>query len=119
MPVRPLEDTLTSYRLSVIDQLQAFCAFLRPDVRLSTVPLCVALTQSTLDGKPEEITTEVRKRAFKVITDLVKFHSFGDVEDLTAARQMIFSGMADTDRGVRLVAGFVLLVFNRFSECLF
>ncbi|PBK93781.1 hypothetical protein ARMGADRAFT_1100399 [Armillaria gallica] len=108
---RPLEDTLTSYRLSVIDQLQAFCAFLRPDVRLSTVPLCVALTQSTLDGKPEEITTEVRKRAFKVITDLVKFHSFGDVEDLTAARQMIFSGMADTDRGVRLVAGRALQNF--------
>ncbi|KAF5371168.1 hypothetical protein D9758_004152 [Tetrapyrgos nigripes] len=98
-------------RLAVIDQLQALSSLLtryKPvkTYSLSTLSACRAFCDRLLEGSENDVTSEVRRRLFKVVAVLIQYHALNPSDDtLDHVIRPIYLGMRHKQRIVRMSAG--------------
>ncbi|TCD67266.1 serine/threonine-protein kinase M1 [Steccherinum ochraceum] len=73
---------------------------------ISTIPVCLRVKTSILEGPKTEVTPTVRRVVFDAIGKSIRHHTMGfGGKRLEYAAEAIYMGMKDSDRGVRLSAG--------------
>jgi hypothetical protein len=113
---RPLDTTSTLARISLAEQLAELpcllahfgssdCLCKSEILAISTIPLGLSVVARLLDGEPDEVTSVVRRKAYHTLGRLVRHHALGANNGLEHDIEMIFHGITDKDRGVRLSAG--------------
>ncbi|EGO02217.1 hypothetical protein SERLA73DRAFT_104608 [Serpula lacrymans var. lacrymans S7.3] len=107
----PLHMTAGPARLSLAEKICDFPALLSQNEGtygppLSTLPCFMPILTRLLDGLEEEITGLVRRRVFLALAQVIKYHSpKSEMVSMTSALEMIYHGLAEKDRYVRLSAG--------------
>ena len=113
---RPLNATSTLARISLAEQLKELpcllahfgssdCLCKSETLAISTIPLGLSVVARLLDGEKDEVTTVVRRKAYHALGRLVRHHALSSDNGSEHDIEMIFHGIADKDRGVRLSAG--------------
>ncbi|THU91880.1 hypothetical protein K435DRAFT_967914 [Dendrothele bispora CBS 962.96] len=106
-----LASTSLHARLLKIGQLQALVDLLhkcRPVelYSLSTLSACRSISSRFLEGSDNDVTPEVRRRVFRVVAGLVRFHALSPSEEnLELVIRRLCLGMKHKDRSVRISAG--------------
>lgn len=87
------------------------CSVTTREFSMPAIPLCLRVATSILEGPKTEVTPAVRKAVFEAISRGTRHHSMTySGGALERAAEMIYAGMKDTNRGVRLSAGYVLVI---------
>ncbi|KAJ7098650.1 hypothetical protein B0H15DRAFT_771712 [Mycena belliarum] len=117
---RQLMDSDASSRMALADQLAKFsCAVSGCELttvsphskrlKLSTLPAGLSVVARLLDGPEEEVPPGVRRRAFTVLSNMIRHHTITPArEGMDHASNTILRGVSDPDRSVRLGAGSAL-----------
>ncbi|KAJ7462055.1 hypothetical protein FB451DRAFT_1043857 [Mycena latifolia] len=117
---RQLVDSDAPSRMALADKLAKFsCAVSAceqsdlPDhskkLKLSTIPVGLSAVARLLDGPEEEVPPGVRRRAYTVLSNMIKHHTATPGrEGMEHASNTILRGVSDLDRSVRLGAGSAL-----------
>lgn len=120
---RPLVSTNSASKLAIIEQLTELpCTLAQCDKsncqsqttynKYLTVACFLPLFVLLLRGTERDVTAQVRRRAYLALASIFNHHDDAKaIEDIT---KLLFEGLVDVDRSVRLSAGY--LIFN--TTCL-
>lgn len=73
--------------------------------QIKTIPSGICVIARLLDGPEEEVKRELRRRAYTVLTQVIKHDTNPALEGIDHTSKIIFEGIRDVDRSVRLSAG--------------
>ncbi|KAH8096675.1 hypothetical protein BXZ70DRAFT_1032531, partial [Cristinia sonorae] len=114
---RPVYNPSATARLTLAKHLAELpCALfhdsdsscVKPDrmLAVSTIPVCLRVSISLLEGSNTEVTPAVRRAVFDAIGRGTRHHTMGfGGRKFEHVAEIIYMGMRNTDRGVRLSAG--------------
>ncbi|KAJ7688699.1 hypothetical protein B0H17DRAFT_938064 [Mycena rosella] len=114
---RQLVDSDAPARVALADKLVKFacdvCGCEAPHhskrLKLSAISTGLSVVARFLDGPEDEVSPGVRRRAYVVLSNMIRHHTITPGrEGLDHTSNMIFRGIGDLDRSVRLGAGSAL-----------
>ncbi|KAJ6615603.1 hypothetical protein B0H10DRAFT_2220252 [Mycena sp. CBHHK59/15] len=117
---RPLNESGASTRIALANELANFSCTASgckesdlprhsKRLKLSTIPAGLSVVARFLDGHEGDVSSGVRRRAYGVLSNMIKHHSINPERDrMDHAANTILRGIADSDRSVRLSAGSAL-----------
>lgn len=109
--------TSVTFRTSLADKVANLCCALahcdssdcwssRHTVNLTLIPGILPIAGRLLDVSEGDVSSAVRRRVYTVLTRAIRHHSLdAGLEGLEDATNVIFQGLTDKDRSVRLCAG--------------
>lgn len=114
--IRPLSATGIASRISLAKDLADLICLLSSckgpkcsdpcdQQDLATLSPCLVIIKNLFDGSDDEVTSEVRRRTYVALTRIIRHHSGKSLEGWEDAENVIFRGMKDKERSVRLSAG--------------
>ena len=85
---------------------QPECSSVANKLPLYIIPSLLTVLARLLDGREEEVTSLVRRKTYDVLTQAIKHHHLHPDEGMDHVGDMIFRGIGDKDRSVRLSGGY-------------
>lgn len=97
-----------------IHEEETKCSLVGRRATISSMMTCLQVGLRLLEGPTEEVSSLVRKAVFDALAQNIAHHTLAVArESLTHTWELIGRYLKDTDRTVRLSAGYVLALFPR------
>ncbi len=120
---RPLSSTTSASKLAIIEQLTELpCALAQCDKsncqsqttnnKYLTAACYLPLFVLFFRGPEGEITSQVRRRAYLALASVFNHHD--EAKDMGDVTKLLFEGLVDVDRSVRLSAGYLIFQWYLF-----
>ncbi|KZT29389.1 hypothetical protein NEOLEDRAFT_1056118 [Neolentinus lepideus HHB14362 ss-1] len=109
-----LADTLSEYLRTVVHPEDRTCSRSSEPFKLPTLAICLALVPKLLDGSTEEVTPDVRKKAYQLLARGVSYQK--TLVQTEYVVNLVTRGMTDANRSARLAAGRVAVALTEMYQ---